>query len=76
MSEDLLPVEVAVRRYIPARWNPNDNKNTRNGRNQFQAADAGNKYRAAEAELNQLVGSELRESTAMVTDTTINNGSD
>ena len=76
MSADLLPVEVAVRRYIPARWNPNDNKNTRNGRNQFQSADARNKYRDAEAELNQLVDSEVREPTAIVIDTTINNGSD
>ena len=30
----------------------------------------------SKAELNQLVGSEVREPTAMVTDTTINNGSD
>ena len=37
MQGDLLPEQVAVRRYVPRRWNPTA-QNSNTGRNQFKPA--------------------------------------
>ena len=53
IKADLLPEGVAVRRYIPRKWDPN-NKNSNMGRNQFKPAVEVSSYETQLDEIGSL----------------------